>query len=62
MVAVLGSPGVSYSADLATLQNLPLFQIGNLKFAGGFKVPQETLGESEASYAEGPITLGANGT
>lgn len=50
-----------FSADISVLERRPLFQIGNLDYVGGFRLPSSTLGESNATYSEGPIALGANG-
>lgn len=51
----------SYSADLATLQSLPLFTMDKLEYAGGFRFPVNDFGESSIKYSEGIIALGANG-
>lgn len=50
------------AATLATLQSLPRYDIGSLQYVGGFKFPSGTLGESDASYAEGQIALGSGGS
>lgn len=52
---------VSFAAEFSVLEKRPLFQIGNLEYVGGFRLPASTLGQSNATYSEGPITLGANG-
>lgn len=52
---------VSYSADLATLQKLPLSKMDNWEYVGGFRFPSGDYGESNATYAEGIIGLGAGG-
>lgn len=60
-LVLLASSSV-FSAELSVLEKRPLFQIGNLDYVGGFKLPSGTLGDSDATYAEGPIALGANGS
>lgn len=52
---------ISDAATLATLQALPLFQMSDMTYIGGFKFPTNTLGISDITYSEGPIALGANG-
>lgn len=51
----------SHSADLATLQGLPLLTMDKWEYAGGFRFPSGDYGDSNATYAEGIIGLGANG-
>ena len=51
----------SFSANKDPLRQLPLLDIHSLKYAGGFRLPSDRLGESSASYAEGIITLGKGG-
>ena len=51
----------SFAAKSDLLQNIPLLNIQNLEYLGGFRIPADTLGESGASYANGVITLGKDG-
>lgn len=52
----------SLAADLATLQKLPLMSIDNLEYAGGFRFPTDVYGDSDVTYAQGAIALGAGGS
>lgn len=49
------------SADLATLQKLPLLSLSDLQYAGGFRLPTATYGVSDVTYSQGPIALGPGG-
>lgn len=51
----------SFSADLATLQSLPLLTMDKWEYVGGFRIPADTYGESNITYSEGPIAMGAGG-
>lgn len=59
LVALSAAPITVLGAD--TPQSLPLFQLSDMQYIGGFKVPYDDLGESNATYAEGLIGLGAGG-
>lgn len=59
LVAFWGATGSA--ADLATLQNLPLLTMDKWEYIGGFRLPADNYGDSNVTYAEGIITLGANG-
>lgn len=61
LVALLLVCSSVQSADLATMQKLPLFTMSDMKYLGGFRLPSDTYGVSDVTYAEGVITLGANG-
>ncbi|PCJ29659.1 MAG: hypothetical protein COA99_19270, partial [Moraxellaceae bacterium] len=41
--------------------NLPLMDISQLEYVGGFRLPGGNYGESSFGYSEGKITLGAGG-
>lgn len=60
-VTLLAVCSAAHSADLASMQKLPLFSINDMKYVGGFRLPSDTYGVSDVTYAEGIITLGANG-
>jgi len=49
----------AYSA--IDLSDIPLFNINNLEFEGGFRLPTASYGDSNITYSEGPLTVGANG-
>lgn len=51
----------AFSADLATLQSLPLLTMDKWEYIGGFRLPSDSYGESNVTYSEGIIALGANG-
>jgi len=62
LAILLAAPVPTSLAASATPINLPLINISQLQYIGGFRVPYGTFGASGTQYAEGPIAVVPGGT